>query len=1241
MESFKLTKSSKRNFLNRRVEIVQSSLIHDENNSGDDDENNIGDEIIMDVVLDDNSIAQLSIEDNYWSSSSFSDNRIFLQEDTSSNIKRISPSLKIIYLVEMIISSIKIGGHQCADYNIPLFENSKNTKGEFAKSLKCVIEGHLISKVAEDEILNCLFNFLGNVVNLPIKLTETFASHQISEFAISNQSNKDIEIDVEDFEYENAAKSMLDVYCRDTARYIEVDQCINDCFVYAGDDNISLMRCPICSEFRFRPCTRSKCAGKKKISSECHHLLTNDGIPFKRLFYRFLIPNIIDLIETDYFLSAIEYQTDLILRGDDSDFYNDFSDGSVAIEHLTSMRLNFDAWLSEENSRGGFIPVNLLFLQFYDAGQIFKWRSNQFVGLFTGILNLPPAYRGKIGISNFAQALFSGKHASAAEKFIFIDCYCEELRSLYVGYEYIAKNSKRYFIQARLIFHSMDTRGVEPSFGLKSMSNSLYGCPICRKFHGISDSWKTNFVGHRYFLPEDSILRGFGQSGTCCPREFYNPETENAWFIKETFLSTTDCIFATDKRFRSLIDCAPCSGDKINFSKKSTFTSWSHQDPRFQLSVSLKKLIFYRHFDLRERCIFGIISKEDHINSALEAERDGVDVHGIKFLWPFDRLPYSDLPRHYSFPVYHCLASIVSTMLEFMVGIYIEKAISKRNYKKKSKVKVTRKGKRSTLKKRKRFFRVKEEVPVFPVAVPPAVPNIFEDKQFVPEYRPSYVGTTPLYSASKNDYLRTIARLSCVLVPVGSSSSFKVNIKDIGQLKMEQRVILVTVFWDFIIHSLASIDQGYKTFYSMFGADIRKVMSLRIKKDSVIQLQSDVLESVSVWEAIFPVKENSFQLHELIHLVHSIQFFGSPAILNDLSGERSLQAMKKIKKLTNPGGTSFERMVFRRHIFRERIKMERFYDDPISNSVAGAPNHHTKVSFDPDTRVLTYKSYSFHIFQDKNGSFQCDDALSTFEINHLVKVLLWEVQKYYSWDEEKCLTSPLYSIAKRAGGNDYFSKFQRVLEIPVYSEEFRCISEEIVNLKPISYRKAVVYGVLFNGRGMNCRETEPLKDTRYGAESNRKQKHSLKWWDKKEYSSWCKFSQQTNQHTRHAASRYGQINSFFKLNVSDPILNGLLLASITAYKFGSSEGLETVLYNGAIDATKFFVSLQDIFPTQVATIPFTEEHYALSRRFSGKYGKFVRYFGKNAEVKYYVMIIMQPENISLFPDLRPMLLQRK
>jgi len=182
------------------------------------------------------------------------------------------------------------------------------------------------------------------VVNLPIQLTDNFQSNQAivnSKCAKHDQIIDDHENDVEDFEYENAAKSLLDEYCSDTARYIEVDQCINDCFVYAGDENILLMRCPKCSEFRYRPCTRSKCPGKKKVSSECQqHLLDNDGIPFKQLFYRFLIPTFIDLIETDYFLCALEYQTDLILRGDESAlYYNDFSDGSVAIEQLASMRL--------------------------------------------------------------------------------------------------------------------------------------------------------------------------------------------------------------------------------------------------------------------------------------------------------------------------------------------------------------------------------------------------------------------------------------------------------------------------------------------------------------------------------------------------------------------------------------------------------------------------------------------------------------------------------------------------------------------------------------------------------------------------------------------------------------------------------------------------------------------------------------------------------------------------------------
>ena len=70
------------------------------------------------------------------------------------------------------------------------------------------------------------------------------------------------------------------------------------------------------------------------------------------------------------------------------------------------------------------------------------------------------------------------------------------------------------------------------------------------------------------------------------------------------------------------------------------------------------------------------------------------------------------------------------------------------------------------------------------------------------------------------------------------------------------------------------------------------------------------------------------------------------------------------------------------------------------------------------------------------------------------------------------------------------------------------------------------------------------------------------------------------------------------------------------------------------------MSLQDIHPTQIATIPFANDDFVLSRRFSGQFGNFVKYFGKNAPVKFYVMFTMQPENQSLYPELRSLSLQK-
>jgi hypothetical protein len=137
------------------------------------------------------------------------------------------------------------------------------------------------------------------------------------------------------------------------------------------------------------------------------------------------------------------------------------------------------------------------------------------------------------------------------------------------------------------------------------------------------------------------------------------------------------------------------------------------------------------------------------------------------------------------------------------------------------------------------------------------------------------------------------------------------------------------------------------------------------------------------------------------------------------------------------------------------------------------------------------------VFEDKHESFQCDVAFSSFEINQLVKVLLLEVQKYYSWDIEKCRSSPLYCVAKLFKGSITMKNLRMFLKTRIILKNFVLSLQNFSTLKPISYKRAVSYGVPFKGRGMSCRETEPPSDIQYGAEKSKNQKHCLNWWDKK------------------------------------------------------------------------------------------------------------------------------------------------
>jgi hypothetical protein len=117
--------------------------------------------------------------------------------------------------------------------------------------------------------------------------------------------------------------------------------------------------------------------------------------------------------------------------------------------------------------------VSLSFSGFYDGGQLFKSKSTNYWILMTHILNLPPTSRGKLGIGMFLSANYSGRRHMEAEKFLFTDMYCEELRIL------------------------NDGTGVT----------------------GVQDGAMCVYIGHRQLLPQNSYLRFLGQSGTISEEE--------------------------------------------------------------------------------------------------------------------------------------------------------------------------------------------------------------------------------------------------------------------------------------------------------------------------------------------------------------------------------------------------------------------------------------------------------------------------------------------------------------------------------------------------------------------------------------------------------------------------------------------------------------------------------------------------------------------------------------------------
>jgi len=337
------------------------------------------------------------------------------------------------------------------------------------------------------------------------------------------------------------------------------------------------------------------------------------------------------------------------------------------------------------------------------------------------------------------------------------------------------------------------------------------------------------------------------------------------------------------------------------------------------------------------------------------------------------------------------------------------------------------------------------------------------------------------------------------------------NLNRIGEFKINMIKNVVLVFWDLILSILSDITEWYRFLFRMFADKILKLLSFRIEKDSVSQLQLEVNEMICLWEALFPDDQNYFQLHQIMDLVSSIPLHGSMHAWSELFGEQALAKLKRIKTKTNPGGTSYENYIMDRQVNSELDTMTRFYSKAVNNKNKKAANFKTKVSFDAETKILSYKVMQFHIYgvdrkkndsylrdlnlsgipeKDKNPEIVFKSTFSTHELNALVSLLLMEIRKRYKGSESECnKNSCLYrsfSAKKKVAPRDTNLQWLKHIVLNDDLEEGNIVrvARSLLSLQPSFFSKAWIYGLQFRSRGSIYREyyenSEP-SFTNYGA----------------------------------------------------------------------------------------------------------------------------------------------------------------
>ena len=224
------------------------------------------------------------------------------------------------------------------------------------------------------------------------------------------------------------------------------------------------------------PCGQEVYVGEKSNNKSCSICKLNrytderERTALEEVNYRPLSLLLLEALQTNWFY-------ELISRTQHGQQHNqaifDVTQGPIARKHMQEMHERYEQCKLKSP---GVREVSLLLSAYYDGAPLFKSKAKSVWPLVVSVLNLPPPLRVARGKGLFTLTLYTHKKNTARESFA-IEQFVNELLYLMEGFA-VEVQGHEYFIQARLIMHCYDSRGLEGILQLQG-SNSYAGCSLC------------------------------------------------------------------------------------------------------------------------------------------------------------------------------------------------------------------------------------------------------------------------------------------------------------------------------------------------------------------------------------------------------------------------------------------------------------------------------------------------------------------------------------------------------------------------------------------------------------------------------------------------------------------------------------------------------------------------------------------------------------------------------------------